>query len=270
MRDSFFPTNFENRKSLFSAAAVVLIIVSLSGCSSTQQTAIDHSLTASEIIASVNAQADSILTFSAYGNVNVQTPTMNQGAGLDLLVKKPDSVRIVIEGPFGITVLKALFTKDHFIAYNALNNSVFEGDPSKGLKGFPMISSFPLEVLIDALSGVRRFNNVTAEPDSFYSNDKFYTMVVSGNETSSKFLIDPNSMRISNVTTHKSNGELFFEEQYSYRQLENGRWVPSTATIFVPQKQVTLDISFDEITINEAIESMLISVPEEADRTTIN
>ena len=257
-----------NRIFLFCITTIPALII-LSGCSSTQHATINRTFTASEIIASVNAQADSIQTFSAYGSINIETPTMNQGAGFDLAVKKPDSVRIIVEGPFGITVVKALFTKERFIAYNALNNTVYDGDPSKGIQSLPMMSSFPPEVLIDAISGVRRFTEPDIEPDSFYVTDKFYIIVISGKQSSSKFKIDPSSMRISSVKTFNQNGKLLWEEAYSYRQLENGQWRPSTAKIIVPEKQITLDISLDEITINGPIESMRITIPEDAQRSII-
>jgi len=249
--------------------ATILAMGILSGCSSTREITTDHSLSVSEIIATVNAHADSIQTFSACGSINIETSTMNQNAGFDLAVKKPDSVRIIVEGPFGITVAKALFTKHRFIAYNALNNTAYDGDPSKGLQNFPIMSTLPAEVLIDAMSGVRRFTDTTIEPDSFYITEKFYTVVIVGKQFSTIFTVDPASMRISSVKTSKPNGELLWEESYSYHQLANGQWRPSTARIVVPKKPITLDISFDEVTINEPIESMLIIIPEDAEQAII-
>jgi outer membrane lipoprotein-sorting protein len=254
---------------IFSPVIVIFTVVIFSGCSSTVQTITDRSLSASEIIASVNANADSIQTFSAYGSINIETPTMNQAAGFDLAVKKPDSVRIIVEGPFGITVGKALFTKQRFTAYSAMNNTVYEGDPIQGMKKLPLMSDFPPEVLIDAMSGVRRFTDTATEPDSFYTTDRFYTLIFSRNQTTSKFRVDRNSLRLSNVKTFNLNGELLWEEVYTYQRLENGQWRPSTARIVVPEKQTTLDISLDDITINEPIESMMITIPEDAERRTI-
>lgn len=260
---------FAQRNFLFLFIAAISTVVIQSGCSTTQQAAINHSLSASEIIAFVNAQADSIQTFSAYGSINVETPTMGQDAGFDLAVKKPDSVRIVVEGPFGITLAKALFTKHRFIAYNVLNNTVYEGNPSQGMTAVPMMSSVPPEILIDALSGVRRFTDTTTEPDSFYTTDESYSILFSGPQAISKFTVDPNSMRIARVKTFTPSGELLLDELYSYQQLENGQWRPSTAKIVVPKKSMTLEISFDEITINGPIGSMLITIPEDAERATI-
>jgi len=225
---------------IFSSVIVILTVIIFSGCSSTVQTITDRSLSASEIITSVNAQADSIQTFSAYGSINIETPSMNQGAG---------------------------FTKQRFIAYSALNNTVYDGDPSKGIQSLPMMSSFPPEVLIDAMSGVRRFTDTEIEPDSFYVTNKFYTIVLSDKKSTSKFRIDPGSMRIVNVKRYAAEGELLWEEAYTYLRLENGQWIPSTARIVVPKKPITLDISFDEVTINEPIESMLITLPDDAERT---
>ena len=249
--------------------AAILAMAILSGCSSTSETTADHSLSASDIIASVNAQADSIRTFSAYGSINIETPTLNQGAGFDLAVKRPDSTRITVEGPFGITLAKALFTNERFVAYNALNNTIYQGNRAQGLNSFPMMSAFPSGILMDALSGVRHFKSTTAVMDTFFiSENKFYISFI---DTASvlKFSVDPNSMRVSSVTSSKLSGELQWKEFYTYRQLDNGKWIPSSARIEIPKKTIALDISFDEVTINEPMESMMISLPDDAERTDI-
>lgn len=194
---------------------------------------------------------------------------MSQGAGLDLAVKKPDSVRIIVEGPFGITMVKALFTKTHFKAYNALNNTLYEGDPKKGMQMLPMMSSFPPDLLIDALSGVRRFNDQSVEPDSFYTTENFYVFVFSNDIGHSIFSIDHRSLRIVKVKTYKNNGELLWEESYSYRKADNGSYQQETARIHVPEKSITVEINFDEITLNSTIGSMTISTPDDAERVTL-
>ncbi len=263
---------FEN---FFALHFLLLTVYLLSGCSSTQQTTFDRSLSSSEIIAAVNAQADSVQTFSAYGSINVETPQMSQGVGFDLAVKKsegsfgPDSVRIVVEGPFGITVGKVLFTKQHYIAYNALNNTLYEGNPEKGMRMLPMMSAFPPELLIDAFSGVRRFNDSFSAPDSFYATENFYVFIFSNENGKATFSVDPQSLRIAKVETYKHNGELLWEELYTYRQLENKSWLPATTRISVPEKSITVEISFNEIALNSIINSMTISIPDDAERITI-
>ncbi len=252
-----------------------LLLVYIGGCSSTRGTIVDRSFSSYQIMEAVNSLSDSIHTFSAYGSINVVTPQLSQGAGLDLLVKKsespmgPDSIRIIVEGPFGITLVKALFTRTHFTAYNALNNTLYEGDPNKGMRMLPIMSSFPPDLLIDALSGVRRFDDHSVEPDSFYTTESFYVLVFSNDIGRSIFSIDLQSLRIVKVKTYKNGGELLWEESYDYRKMDNGSYQQETARIHVPERSITVEINFDEITLNSSIDSMTISTPDDAERVTL-
>ncbi len=258
-----------SKRSILFTIFLFFLSACIGGCSSTYVTAVDRSRSSTEIISVINSRSDSIQTFSAYGSITVETPQMSQGAGLDLAVKKPDSVRIIVEGPFGITMVKALFTKTYFKAYNALNNTLYEGNPEKGMRMIPMMSSFPAPLLIDALSGVRRFNDQSVEPDSFYTTENFYVFVFSNDIGHSMFSVDLHSLRIVKVKTFKDNGELLWEESYTYRKLDNGSYQQETARINVPEKSITVEINFDEITLNSPIDSMTISTPDDAERVTL-
>lgn len=241
------------------------------GCSSEKETVTTNALfSSSEIMMMVNALPSSIQTFSAVGSITVETPQMSQSAGFDLAVKKPDSIRIIVEGPFGITVGSALFTNHYFRAYNALNNTLYQGDPSKGMKTFPFFSGVEPEVIFDALGGVRRFNNEFSEPDSFSVTMNEYLFQFSANGYVIKISVDAESMRISKVKTYTNDGVLMWEELYTYTLSKDGLWQPETSKIIVPERSTSIEFVFDEVTINPHIASLSISYPDDAEQISIN
>jgi hypothetical protein len=249
----------------------LLVIALVAGCSSPKETiSIDHSSTSQEIIAMVNSLPSSIQTFTAAGSIDVQTPQMAQSAGFDIALKKPDSVRLVIEGPFGITVGKALLTHDTFKLYNALSNTLYEGDTRKGLEMLPNTMDFNPELLIDAMSGVRRFEEKYSTPDSFYVSQNSYVFVFVNDTVKVIFTVSGESHRITKVQTFSEDSVILLEEKYSYTQTQDSIWKPSLAHISIPAKSIILDVYFDDVSINPGIETLTLTFPDDAQRIIIN
>ena len=254
------------KKIYFASIATLLF-----GCSSEKETiTADRSFSASEIMMMVNSLPASIQTFSAVGSVNVETPQMSQSAGFDLAVKKPDSIRIIVEGPFGITVARALLTNHHFVAYNTLNNTLYTGDPAKGMRSLPFFSGIESGVLIDAISGVRRFNDSFVMPDSFSITDETYRFQFTNGMYVTKISVDPRSMRIIHVQTYAHDESLMWEELYTYVQGSSGLWQPATSKIIVPERLTSIEFMFDEVTFNPALSSLSIAYPDDAEQILIN
>lgn len=256
---------------------LVVFLAFITGCSSERETGRpDNVVTASDIITAVNAQSSSIQTFSAVGSMNIETSRLSQSAGFEIAIKKsngtsePDSLRIAVEGPFGITIARALFTQNRFIAYNALTNTVYTGDAKKGLRAFPFLSDIDTEVLIDAVSGLRKFNNTLTTPDSFYATSKEYVLQFTKDEYTIKFFVDAQSMKISNVQAYGADGALWWEEWYSYVPLKNGGWQPETARIHVPSRSTVVELYFDEVSMNIPLSSLSISYPNDVEQVSIN
>jgi len=261
----------------FRYCTAVFAIALINGCSPRSEIIkTDLLLSPSSVITKVNSLPASIRTFTAAGSIDVQTPQMAQSAGFDIAVKKSggsfneDSVRLIIEGPFGITVGKALFTRSTFTVYNALSNIVYEGDMQKGLHVLPNINSFNPELLIDAVSGVRRFDDSFMSPDSFYKTDNAYNFIFTTDSTKILFAVDGISLRITSVKTFSKEDVLLREESYSYSQSKEGIWQPSQARIAIPEKSVSMEIYFDDVAINPGIEALIISFPDDAERVMIN
>jgi hypothetical protein len=256
---------------------LIILLAALAGCSSRKEAVTaEKFLSADDVIAAVNAQSSSIQTFSAVGSLNIETPRMSQSAGFDLAVKKAnssagsDSIRISVEGPFGITFARVLFTTDRFIAYNALNNTLYTGDPKKGLQSVPLLSNIETAVVVDALSGLRRFDHAFFSPDSFYTTASSYFFHFTSEDVLTAITVDASSMRISKVKTYDMKGTLLWEEDYSYTQFPSGAWKPETARITVPARSTSIEFYFDEVTINAPLSSLSITYPDDAERISIN
>lgn len=249
------------------AASAALV---LNGCSTGETVLPDRSMEAAEIIGRVNALPASVRTFIAGGSLSVETPQMSQSVGFDLAVRKPDSVLITVTGPFGITFGKGLFTRRSFVAYNALNNTVYEGNPAVGMRSLPFLSGIDIGVLIDALSGVRRIDDAFGEPDSFVVGTRSFILTYLGNPHKTTFYIDMQSYLITRVVTYRDDDSVLWEERYSYSGTPDGLWEPSTIRITVPDRSVSVEFLYDEIRLNTDLPVFHIGYPGDAARITVD
>ncbi len=245
------------------------IAAAIVGCSSAKES-VDANvvMASSDVISAVNASSFAIKTFSAEGVINIASPRLSQSVGFQLEMKKPDSVKIVIEGPFGITVGQALLTKDRFVAYNAVQNSVYMGRTDTKA-GFMKMIDIPPSIFVDALSGVRRFDSEQAVPDSFSVSGSTYIFQFVDQSFIKKYVVGILSNRIVRVDRiNKENNKLVWREEYEYEKGET-TWEPASATIFIPEKETTVEIVYNSISVNTSIPALTIHYPDDAERVTI-
>jgi hypothetical protein len=102
--------------------ALLIIISSASllfySCSAQKSGNLDP-VSVKELKTRVNENSKVIESLEASGNISFDSPE-NSGSGwLELRIKKPDTVFVKIEGPFGISIANALITRNEFMYYNA-------------------------------------------------------------------------------------------------------------------------------------------------------
>ena len=108
-------------------------MIALSGCAPTKELrrpAANYS--AQQVIDAVNSRRHDIATLEAKGSISVESPSFVNSGSFELRLKRPDSVLVDIEGPFGIHVASALFAKGHYMFYNSFKNEVMEGEVNGG------------------------------------------------------------------------------------------------------------------------------------------
>lgn len=251
------------RSLLVTAAAALL----LHGCSSTRETAdADGTLGADEVIAAVNAGAAAMPLFTASGSIDVASPQFSQSVGFTAAVKRPDSVLVSVDGPFGIPLLRGLLTPGSFTAYNALNNTLYTGDPSRANGGLPFLAGLRPETLVDAMTGQRRFGPEWSSPDSFRTAEGMYRLSFSDTSHRSDVAVEARSMRIAAVTMRRADGSVLWKERYEYERGADSLWRPAAVRLQVPARKMTVEFRFDEVTPQPALQGLTLEVPDDAER----
>ncbi len=118
--------------------AVLLIVFSVIsqifvGCVPAKQMREKTVITSSRLIKKIEANRRKIRTFSATGILNIESPEFSGKGNFEVILKKPDSIRVSIYGPFGIDLAQILVTKSDFTYYDVLKNKVNKGEKRNGI-----------------------------------------------------------------------------------------------------------------------------------------
>ncbi len=153
----------------------LLLIVS---CSSEKEIVkTEKIIPANRLLKKLEGNRRKIKTFEGNGILNIKSEEFSGKTSFKIYIKKPDSIKISIYGPFGIDIAHGLFSKDKFEFYDVLKNRVIIGENSKDVleKLFKVNLSF--EDLIDAFAGaVNLTENLRKEPTDYEEIKNIYNL----------------------------------------------------------------------------------------------
>jgi hypothetical protein len=240
------------------------------GCATAPKPVENGRLSADEIRNRLVRTGTALHSFSAEGTITVNTPSMDQSAGFDLASRGADSVKMNVYGPFGITVGSAFFTRAEFIAYNALNNTVYRGLPEQQLKKIPFISEIPIELFMGTLQGIHLLNGSAVIDSVEVLDDGTYSFaVLNENGTYDSFRYSGGMDRITRCTRRAASGTVLWSVRYQYARNDEGRVVPEQVEVTIPEKDSSLLIEFGGISDSPDPGAFSLSYPEDAEVITI-
>src|SRR3990172_4447829 len=80
-----------------------------------------------EIIRRTQMNNHEVASFHASGTISIESREFVGTASITVSIKRPDSILIKIEGPFGIDIGSMLLTKGRFTYYDSHSNRVITG-----------------------------------------------------------------------------------------------------------------------------------------------
>ena len=249
--------------------AAVAALLAVAGCTSSRDlsgSGILDGSSARDIIALVNSQAEKVSTLHAKGTVTIESPSLSNSATIDLALHRPDSVRLLVTGPFGIRLASVLFAGSHFVFYNHFKNEVMEGDiaPDK-LPAMMNLTIRPRDV-VNAFCGARTFDEDETIPDSMNAGDSGTVLYFHHAGTNHRYTVDRQIGRILYVHILDGDGETISEEYYDYDRREDGTVRPQSVRMVSPRTESAVSLFYDSVTINEPVGRLALSIPADAVR----
>ncbi len=260
------------RKKVINIITYLLIVLSFSvlvnSCVPSKPVEEERILPADRLMKKLEANRRKVKTFLGSGTINLDSPQLTAKATFQVVIKKPDSIRISFYGPFGIDLAQAVTTKRDFVFFDVINNRVYKGVT----KNLSLKNIFKIDLtfneLMDAFAGaVDLTDKLRREPDDLFINKDTYYLTYSdnftGRQSQYEILVDNLAITKYKIIEKPDNSVL----EGTYKDFENFEDVPIPYKIKINYELMNQNINIDyrSIKVNKDVSSLTFTIPEDAE-----
>ncbi len=247
--------------------SIILCVIIFYGCSTSKMGDVAD-IKKGELKKRINENSSKIVSLEAAGNIAFDSPD-NSGTGwIEVKIKRPDTVFVKIEGPFGISVATALITRSDFIYYNVQENKVITG-PSTPLNiGAILRIKVSFDDLLDGLTGGIILESDSTDNDNANSSDNFYLVTKNKNESRYEYFVTPDIFLVSKYNVFDKQNSKIFEinySKYSSESFTSGEaQLPNKIEMKNPSKKQSVYVDYIDKKINPNELNIKIKYPKSA------
>ncbi|MCH7827159.1 MAG: DUF4292 domain-containing protein [Bacteroidetes bacterium] len=249
------------------SAIVIILFIGASGCAPAHIVREKASLSAERLIKKLEANRRKILNFEGTGTLIVNSNQLNTSASFKVTLIKPDSISLLIMGPFSIELAQILVTKDDFKFYDVLHNTLFIGETNERILKDIFRINLPFSELMDAFIGaVNLTKHLYKEPNTYTVIDDLYklTYTDSSQNLISNYTIDMNKLGIVDYKLIDQTGDIILSGQYSkFKMIENVA-VPFEIDVRNRRENQQVKIHYKKVVTNSKDISISFYIPDDA------
>jgi hypothetical protein len=175
---------------------------------------------------------------------------MAQGGSFTLALRRPDSLYLRIEGPFGIKVGSALVTRDSMRFYSALENRLYIG--SSDVSNLRRILRFEItyDDLMNMISGGSFLRTDQGEPDSTVIEEDLTGYCYDSAEGTRRYFVDENR-NLRRIQFFNDQQQMTLDQSFSDHQTTDGIVIPFTIRLIRPQERQLFSLRFYSLQVNQ-------------------
>lgn len=247
------------------ALAVPLLLVS---CTPRRAAVVlDPTVTTPNLLrALVEENARNIVAVAGRGVITFDSPELAGSAAFESALKKPDSLLITLEGPFGIDVGTVFLCKDTYVVYNSMENSLLTGSPT----GTSFRSFLPIDLtyeqILSAFSGVFPPPDQEAALATYMIEDEQFVMVYRCGTRRCTYVIDPYYLVVTRYEVKDDDGTLLLQARASSLTEHNGLGAARRIRIWFPMERRQVSIAFNTMNLNPDQLDFRFTLPSNARR----
>ncbi len=214
----------------------------------------------------VGEQGGRVSTLIGSGIMTFDSPEMAGSAAFESNMRKPDSLLVNLSGPFGIDVGTLFLTRDSFVMYNSLENSVMTGNPS----GRAIRSVIPFDLTYDQILNLFVGIFAVPPPDAsvteYKIDDGRFVVTEQCGEFTCIYWIDPKYLLVSRYEMRNSLNEIVVEGRASSFTEQDGVVAARRVAIKFPQQSRQVSIAYNQVRLNSGTPRFRYSIPSNARR----
>ncbi len=219
---------------------------------------------AGELIQRVDERERRFRSLRGSGTLSFRSPEETGTASFELSLKRPDSLLVTLEGPFGIDIGMLFLSRERYVMYNSFENLAIIGSPSSG----SLRSLIPLELTYDELmntfSGMMSLPHDRSLPKSYAIDDGQFLLMYSCNGNECRYWVDPAYLAVSRYQVTDPDGETLVEARYSSFIDADGLGFPKKVSIEFPTQRRRLSLAYVGLDPNGEEPSFAFSLPRNA------
>jgi outer membrane lipoprotein-sorting protein len=226
----------------------------------------NRSISSSEVHETVRSHHAHIQSLKGEGTISVETPQIAQSGSFALTLQKPDSVLLVLRGPFGIKVGTALVTRTGFLFYNSLENKLITG--SSNVENLSRILHIQLtfDDLLNLFAGGTFLEDDQRTPDETIIAENQFVFSYASSSITRKYWIDPETFYIRKIQFLDRSGKLTLEQLFSSFEEIDGMTIPYTIRVTQPKSRQMLSLTYSDILVNTDHLQFSFTIPPNAER----
>jgi outer membrane lipoprotein-sorting protein len=225
-------------------------------------------ISADQVHEVVFANQSRILTAKGEGTISIETPAMAQSGSFLLTLKKPDSLLVNLQGPFGIKIGSALVTRTNFLFYNSLENRLYSGETTSRNLSRVMRVTIGFDDLMNLFTGGVFLKGDIGEPDTTGVEDDQFTLLYKNGLGTHKYYIDPRTLLITRTEALDEQGKLEMEQRFLDFQTVDGTLAPYNIRLIQPKERRMVSVVYSNLTLNAQDLEFNFTYPRNAKRVT--
>jgi outer membrane lipoprotein-sorting protein len=226
----------------------------------------DRSISSVEVQEIVRTHHSRIHSMKGEGRISVKTPDIAQSGSFILTLRKPDSLLINLQGPFGIKVGSALVTRTTFSFYNSLENKLITGSSSMENLNRILHVQLSFDDLLNVFAGGEFLHDDLRSPDETSIESDYFIFVYASLNSSRRYWIDPASLCIHKIQFLDRSGKLTLEQSFDNFEDVVGIAMPYFIRITQPNMRQMLTLNFSDLMVNAEQLQFTFTIPQNAER----
>ncbi|MBN1300845.1 MAG: DUF4292 domain-containing protein [Melioribacteraceae bacterium] len=221
---------------------------------------------ADRLIKKIEGNRRKIKTFRGTGVINVESSNFSGTANFEVLLKKPDSIKVSIYGPFGIDLAHSIVTKNDFKFYDVMKNRLYQGRSSDNILREIFKVDLSFDDLIDAFSGsVNLTDKLLREPDEYQAGASLYKLSYNepGGNNKSVFNVNAENLALESFEKLDSDNRIILESTYKDVKLFDDVPVPYKTDVKYTRLNQRLSLEYRNIEINKDINKLTLRLPND-------
>ena len=239
-----------------------LLIAGLCGCSHTTKIIREKNLPLDEVIRRVHERNQVIKTLSGDGTITVESPEESNSGSFDVMLKKPDSLRIEFSGPFGIHVGTLMLSREKFLFYNSMENKVVTGTPD----GNTLHSMFRLRMNFDevvrAFTGEFPMDVATDSLIRFDTREDQYLLTFHKNSSTVEYYVDNGAFVVTTYRVLDLQGNAILTAFASRMENASNVAIPTLLRVIFPKERRSVTIAYSNVQINKPVDCFFALPPQ--------